>query len=401
MTTNPRSGTYAGMPLFSYGFRPFFLLGACYAALAVLVWLPIFTGTLPLATTLQPRDWHVHEMLYGYLPAVVTGFVFTAIPNWTGRLPTKGAPLMILAGLWMAGRLCVTFSQETGWIVAMLIDAGFLLSITFAAAREIIAGRKWGNLGVVALIALLCAGNIGFHLEAHFSATAAFSIRAGIGAIVLMISLIGGRIIPSFTRNWLAKQAPGRLPAPFSRFDMFAVGIATVALMMWTVIPEGAATGTVLAVAGVVHFARLMRWTGDRTGREPLLLILHVAYGFIPLGFLLAATQAFGGLSGSAGVHAWMVGGAGTMTLAVMTRATLGHTGQTLAASAPTRGIYLAILIAATARILAAVDPTRMTWFLGVAAISWAAAFFGFAAIYGPALVGHDKRSSKKAAVAS
>ena len=209
MTTSSRNRIYTGTPLFSYGFRPFFLLGAIYAALAILIWLPVFTGTLTLASAFQPRDWHVHEMLYGYLPAVVTGFVFTAIPNWTGRLPMQGRPLMLLVVLWMAGRLCVAFSVDTGWLAAMLIDAVFLLSITAAAAREIIAGRKWGNLGVVALIALLCAGNVAFNIEAHFHRQATFSIRAGIAVIVLLIALIGGRIIPSFTRNWLAKRAPG------------------------------------------------------------------------------------------------------------------------------------------------------------------------------------------------
>jgi uncharacterized protein involved in response to NO len=395
MTTISRDQTGNGMALFSYGFRPFFLLAAIYAAVAILVWLPVFTGAVSLATVFQPRDWHVHEMLYGYLAAVITGFIFTAIPNWTGRLPMQGRPLMFLVGLWTAGRLCVTFSAHTGWLVAMLVDTAFLLCIAVAAAREIIAGRKWGNLGVVAMIALLCAGDVAFHLEAHFRGAATFGIRIGIAVIVMLIALVGGRIIPSFTRNWLAKQAPGRLPAPFASFDRMAIGIAAVALMLWIADPEGKATGAALVVAGVVHVARLLRWAGSRTVREPLLLILHVAYAFIPLGFLFGAAEAFGAISGSAAIHAWMAGAAGTMTLAVMTRATLGHTGQKLTASNLTRAIYAAIIVAAAARIGAIIDPAHMMALLGIAAVAWALAFLGFVVAYGPALAGYDKRSGK------
>src|SRR5436190_13125007 len=131
--------------------------------------------------------------------AVITGFLFTAIPNWTGRLPLRGRPLMFLAALWIAGRICVTFSVQTGWLAAMLVDTGFLLLVGAAAAREIVAGRKWNNLSIVVLILVLLAGNVAFHLEAHFNASAEIGIRVGIGVIVLLISLIGGRIIPSFT----------------------------------------------------------------------------------------------------------------------------------------------------------------------------------------------------------
>ena len=163
-----RPRVYQGWPLLAAGFRPFFLLGSIYAGLAVLVWLPVFYGELTLVSAFAPRDWHVHEMLYGYLPAVITGFLFTAIPNWTGRLPIQGMPLLALVIVWIAGRLGVTFSAETGWLAAMLIDASFLLLVAAAAAREIMAGRNWRNLNVVMLVLLLLAGNVAFHLEAHF-----------------------------------------------------------------------------------------------------------------------------------------------------------------------------------------------------------------------------------------
>jgi uncharacterized protein involved in response to NO len=387
--------TYDGPALFSCGFRPFFLLGSIYAGLAILVWLPVFMGELSLVSAFIPRDWHVHEMLYGFLPAVITGFLFTAIPNWTGRLPLRGRPLMYLVALWIAGRVCVTFSAQTGWVAAILVDCSFLLLVAAAAAREIIAGKKWNNLSVVSLILVLLAGNVTFHLEAHFKGAAEISIRVGIAVVVLLISLIGGRIIPSFTRNWLVKETPGRLPVPFSRFDMLTVAVGAIALVSWIVSPAATWTGSALTLAGAMHLARLARWAGDRTAREPLLLILHVGYAFVPIGFLLNACSTFDIVPAAAGIHAWMAGAAGTMTLAVMSRASLGHTGQQLTASIAMQAIYVSIIVAVVARICAVFEPDHSIPLLHVAALAWAAAFLGFAICYGPALTGWQKRSAR------
>ncbi|MBI5262590.1 MAG: NnrS family protein [Bradyrhizobium sp.] len=389
----PRFRAYQGWPLFANSFRPFFLLGSIQAALAIMVWLPVFHGELSLTSAFAPRDWHVHEMLYGFLPAVITGFLFTAIPNWTGRLPIQGTPLMLLVLAWLAGRLAVTLSAETGWAFALVVDASFLTLVAAAAAREILAGRNWRNLPVVGLILLLLAGNITFHLEAHVNGAADYAIRIGIGVVVLLISLIGGRIIPSFTRNWLVRENPGRLPVPFGRFDMVVIGVTALALVCWIVGPSSEITGALMAVAGVLHLARLSRWAGDRTLRERLLVILHVGYAFVPFGFLLHAAAAFTSLPSSGGIHAWMAGAAGTMTLAVMTRASLGHTGQALTASPATQGIYAAVIVAALARICAVVLPAHSDVLLHIAAFGWAVAFFGFAVAFGPLLVGSRRRA--------
>jgi len=383
---------YQGWPVLAAGFRAFFLLASIQAALAMMAWLPAFYGELRLSTAFAPRDWHVHEMLYGYLPAVVTGFLFTAIPNWTGRLPLRGTPLLALVGVWIAGRLCVTFSATTTWWVALLVDASFLLLVASAAAREIIAGRNWRNLMVVMLVVILLAGNIAFHVEAHVSGQADTSIRVGIAVVVFLISLIGGRIIPSFTRNWLVRENPGRLPVPFGRFDMIIVMAGALALCAWVVAPDHELTGVVLALAGLLHLVRLSRWAGDRTFRERLLVILHIGYVFVPLGFLLNAAAAFGWVLPSAGIHAWMAGGAGVMTLAVMTRASLGHTGRPLTASPATQVIYAAIIVAAVARICAVIHPAYGEALLLIAALGWVIAFFGFALVYGPLLLGFTPR---------
>jgi uncharacterized protein involved in response to NO len=390
MTQRPpgsRLRDYQGPAILSFGFRPFFLLGAVYAGLAILVWLPVFLGELTLRTAFIPRDWHVHEMLYGYLPAVITGFLFTAIPSWTGRLPVQGTPLLVLVIVWLLGRFAVTCSVEIGWLAAMLIDVGFLALIAAATGREVFAGRNWRNLKVVGLVVLLLIGNIAFHLESHISGTADYGIRVGIVVVVLLIMLIGGRIIPSFTRNWLVRENPGRLPSPFARFDMAIVILSAAILLVWVVRQDGGLVGCLLAAAGVLHVIRLGRWAGDRTLKERLVLILHVGYAFIPAGFLLASAAAFDLVPASAAIHAWMAGGAGVMTLAVMTRASLGHTGQQLTASLSTQGIYIAIVTAAIARIGAVILPAWSMPLLYVAALAWVAAFFGFAVCFGPLLM--------------
>jgi uncharacterized protein involved in response to NO len=222
----------------------------------------------------------------------------------------------------------------------------------------------------------------------------------GIAVVVMLISLIGGRIVPSFTRNWLVRENPGRLPVPFGRFDIIVVAIGALALSSWIVSPIGDLTGTALALAGLLHLVRLGRWAGDRTVRERLLLILHVGYAFIPLGFLLSAASAFGRVPVGAGIHAWMVGAAGIMTLAVMSRATLGHTSQPLTASVATQAIYAAVVVAALSRICAVMDPAHSEPLLHLAAFAWAAAFFGFALTFGRLLIGWDPRakSAPKAA---
>jgi uncharacterized protein involved in response to NO len=382
----PRLRNAQGPALFSYGFRPFFFFGSVYAGAIILVWLPAFYGYIRLGTSFAPRDWHVHEMLFGYIAAVVAGFLLTAVPNWTGRLPLQGKPLMALFSIWVAGRVAVSSSAWIGWAPAAAIDCAFLFLLAAAAAREIIAGRKWNNLQVVAIISLLSLANLAFHLEAHFSGMAEYATRTGIAIVITLIALIGGRIIPSFTRNWLAKRSPGRLPSPFGRFDVMTVGSSAIALAFWIVRPLDRITGGLLLICGCLHIVRLVRWTGYRTFADRLVLILHIAYAFVPAGFILAAFSAFDLIAPSAGIHAWTGGAIGTMTLAVMSRATLGHTGRALEASIATHVVYAAVIVAALARVCAVLEPDHTGSLLSIAGAAWASAFLGFAAVYSTAL---------------
>lgn len=381
-----RPGNYPAV--LSYGFRPFFLLGSLYAGLTILAWLPMLYGRLETASVFTPVDWHIHEMLFGYVAAIVTGFLLTAIPNWTGRLPVQGLPLAALVAIWLAGRLAVFFSADIGWLAAAVIDSSFLLALAVAAAVEIIAGRNWRNLKVLVPVGVLFAANVVYHLEVHFNGEADVARRLAIGATVVLIMIIGGRIIPSFTRNWLARQAPGRMPVPFNRFDAVTILGSAVALLAWTCFPDHAASGAALLAAGALNAARLGRWAGDRTWRDPLVVILHVAYAFVPVGFVLAALAVFlpDAVASAAGLHAFGTGAIGAMTLAVMSRATLGHTGRALHAGNATCMVFVAVVASAMLRIAYAFLP-GMTPLLHASAAAWTLAFLGYAAVYGGMLL--------------
>lgn len=374
--------------ILSYGFRPFFFLGSLYAGLAILFWLPLLYGWLETSSDFAPVDWHIHEMLFGYLAAVMTGFLLTAIPNWTGRLPVQGMPLLALVLLWLAGRLAVYYSGHIGWMAAAAIDCAFLLAVAASAATEIIAGRNWRNLKVLIPVTVLLAANVVFHGESHFLGTSDLGRRLGIGALILLITIIGGRIIPSFTRNWLVRENPGRLPVPFNRFDAVVIGLSAVALAAWAFLPEWRATGLALLAAAAANAWRLGRWAGERTLRDPLVLILHIAFAFVPLGFLLTGLAVLypQTLSAAAGIHAFSVGAIGAMTLAVMVRATLGHTGRALSAGKAGRFVFAAIIVAALVRTGAALGLPG-DWPIHAAACAWALAFLGFAGLYGPMIM--------------
>lgn len=371
---------YDGPALLSGGFRPFFLFGALFSGLSMLLWLPMLHGELQLATQFAPVDWHIHELFFGYVAAVITGFLFTAVPNWTGRMPIRGRPLLLLLLLWVAGRLAVSFSATIGWVAAMVIDLSFLVSICAVIANEIIAGRNWRNLKVLAPLTVLLAANVLFHLEVHYSGVSAISRRLALAAIIALIMLIGGRIVPSFTRNWLVRQNPGRLPAPFGRFDLMAMTAAIAALALWVVQPSGGPAGILLALAAVMQFARLCRWAGERTFREPLVTALHLSYLFIPVGLALLAAAAVwpGTVSPLAGIHALGAGAIGGMTLSVMVRATLGHSKQPLTSDWVVNLLFACIYAAALARIFAALDVGPREILLHLSAFAWFAAFGGF-----------------------
>ena len=386
-TTAEQMRAHAGPAILTGGFRPFFLFGAMWAAIAVVLWIPMFEGHFALPSAFSALDWHVHELLYGYAAAAVAGFLLTAIPNWTGRLPVVGRPLGLLVALGGAGRIAVLISAVIGAWAAAAIDVGFLVVLTALTGREVWTGKNWRNLRVVGLVALFAVGNLVFHVEAVTRGTASYGQRIGIAAAVVLIALIGGRIVPSFTMNWLRPRGPGAMPVPFARFDAVVIAASSVALAAWVVLPDHRATGAGLVAAGVLQAVRLWRWAGWRTAGEKLVLVLHVAYLFVPVGFLLLGGVILGvvPMLASAALHAWTVGAIGMMTLAVMTRASLGHTGRQLTANRVVQVIYLGAFVATVARIAMGMGRAEFV-FLHLALVGWLVAFAGFAFAYFPIL---------------
>ena len=391
-STAEQMRSWTGPAILTYGFRPFFLGAALWAGLAMVLWVPMLSGLIVLPTAFDPVSWHAHEFLFGYLGAVAAGFLLTAVPNWTGRLPLVGWPLGALAALWLAGRVAVAISETLPPGLVAVIDLAFPVALAAAIAREIVAGRNWRNLIVLGMLAVFTLGNLVFHLEAARGDYAAqgYGLRLGLGAGLMMIAVIGGRIVPSFTRNWLARRGPGRLPiAPMQRFDQVALLVLLAALVFWVALPFDVVTGTALVLAGALHLARLARWAGHRTLAEPLVTVLHVGYAFLPLGALTLGAEivAPGVFGAAAAQHLWTGGAIGLMTLAVMTRATLGHTGQPLAAGAGTVAIYLLLVASVLARVAAGVWPGGAALLHSASGLMWLGAFAGFAAVYGRLLL--------------
>jgi uncharacterized protein involved in response to NO len=385
----PRYRDPAGPTVLSQGFRPFFLLAGLWAAGALALSIGMIQGRIVLPTAYDAVSWHSHEMLFGYVAATVTGFLLTAIPNWTGRLPLQGGPLLGLVGLWLAGRVAVAISALIGVWPAALIDLAFLAAVVVVTFREIAAGRNWRNLPVVMAVALFLICNALFHAEfLGLIEGDGLAQRAAVAVIVALITLIGGRIVPSFTRNWLVKQGAQRLPVAFGTFDRAVLITTLAALAFWTVVPWSLVAGGLMAFAAALNLARLARWCGPATLGESLLWVLHLGYLWIPLGLaLLALAAGWNGVPASAALHALTAGAMGTMTLAVMSRAILGHTGRALSAGAPLTAAYVLVTLAALARVIAALWGAAAMPLLTVAAAAWIAAFVLFVAVCGPMLV--------------
>jgi uncharacterized protein involved in response to NO len=389
MTAIPRYRDHAGPAILSAGFRPFFLAASIWAALAVPLWLGAYAAGLVVPTRLAPAVWHAHEMVFGFAAATVAGFLLTAIPNWTGRMPLEGGPLAALVALWAIGRIGVLLSEKIGAPAAAVADLCFPAVFLMVVAREIVAGRNWRNLPMLGALGLLLTGNLLVHLDGlSLADTAALGNRLGLLTLLMLISLVGGRIIPSFTRNWLAKMRPeASPPVPEGHLDLAALAIVGLALLIWAVTPDAAATSWALLVAAIAVALRLSRWRGVNTFGEPLLLILHVGYGWLALGLLLLGINGFFDfLPATAALHALTVGAVGTMTLAVMTRASLGHTGRPLSAGPATKAIYALITAAAVLRVLSPFAGENFVLALWLAGAAWSGAFALFAVFYGSAL---------------
>jgi uncharacterized protein involved in response to NO len=391
----------AAHPFLRGGFRPFFFGAAMWGVIALALWLCSIGGVLQLPTRFDPVAWHRHEMLFGFVGAAIAGFLLTAIPNWTGRLPIAGKPLLALFGLWLAARAALLVSATIGLLPAAVLDVGFFATLTTVGAREVLAA-KIRNVPIVGMALLFM-----FADAADYAANAAVIPDIGwqlaILLIVVLISIVGGRIIPSFTRNWMVKKGHrSHLPTQPAALDLLVIAGTAICLLFWIFTPADRLTGVLLILAAALQLLRLVRWAGWRTTSDPLVLILHIGYLWIPTGLLLLGLSILGpAVPRSAAVHALTAGAMTTMVLAVMTRATLGHTGRDLHANPPTVALYGCATMGALLRVAASLGIGPYALMLDISGALWAAGLVLFLAVYGPMLwaprAGEQQRADKSA----
>ncbi len=386
-TTSTASATRLPAIL-SLAFRPFFLLGSLWAALAILLWMGMLGGHLTLPSRFDPLSWHIHEMLFGWILAAVAGFLLTAIPNWTGRPPVRGALLAILAGLWLAGRVACAISALLPWWLSMVADLAFPVALCALAWRDIIAAGNRRNLPMPVPVALLAAANLAMHLRLlGLDVPQGLDWRLALAAVSILVSVIGARIIPAFTRNWLLSQRSKLQPGSSRWLDISATASLHSGLLAWAIFPQVRLIGVLLLVAAALNLARVLRWRGNATLAEPLLSVLHLGYLWLIAGTALLGLSVLGLTVLQVGaIHALTAGAMGTMVLAVMTRVSLGHTGRSLRADRRTSLIYLTISAAALCRI-AATWMTDASLLLSLSASFWMAAFLLFISRYGAMLI--------------
>lgn len=386
-TTAQSIRRYAGPPVFSFGFRPFFLFSAVWAAVAVPIWVASMSLGDGTVGGMDGRLWHIHEMLFGYLAGVIAGFLLTAVPNWTGRLPVTGMKLAGLFVLWAAGR-AAGFLPASLSVPAAVIDSAFLVVFAALIWREVLAAKNRRNLPVCLMVSVLAAANIAFHLRNQVPLFGPAGERAAVAVITGLIALIGGRVTPSFTQNWTQAHGIARAPTAFNRFDAVVLALTALALIAWVAAPWASLTGAAMVLAGLANLTRLARWRGWLARREALVWILHAGYAWLGVGLILLGLSALvpDSVPFTAGIHALTTGAMGVETLAMMTRATRGHTGRPRVADGSTTAIYLLILSTAVVRVSA---PFLTEWTVALLAVSatlWALAFAGFVAAYGPML---------------
>ncbi|MHB8814366.1 MAG: NnrS family protein [Steroidobacteraceae bacterium] len=386
--TETRSGL-PGFALFSYGFRPFFLAAGIWGAVAIALWIAMLTRGLELPSRFDPLTWHVHEMLFGFVLAAVAGFLLTAIPNWTGRRPVAGAPLAILAGLWTLGRVAVLVSAWMPPWLAVAADVAFPIALAAVVAREIILSGNRRNMPMIAPVAVLAIADLLTDSSIEgWGSLSGYGWRLGLTAILILISVVGGRMVPSFTRNWMVARRRVRLPAAGGAIDRVSLGLLHASLLAWVLAPGARPVGIALLCASGMNLWRLVRWRGAETRAEPLLLVLHVGYAWLVIGVgALGVSLLDSAFALSAAIHALTAGAVGTMILAVMTRATRGHTGRELRADGATTLIYALVILAAAVRVSAALVERARADLLLVAAVLWVGAFGLFALCYAPLML--------------
>jgi len=377
--------------LFSYAFRPFFILGSFFAVLIVAIWVMQLHS--PAGLSPEKIYWHGHEMLVGFAMAAVAGFSLTAIATWTGRPAISGGMLVLLVLAWLAGRVAMGFLPPDAVWLSASVDMLFPLMLCLYVAREIIGAGNQRNLPIVLIVALMAVLNLFFHLG-----------RAGVVAgddrnalflllhlILLLTAIIAGRIVPNFTANWLRQNSTNsgqKLPVSYMPLELLTLALTLATGLCATYLPASELLGWTALAAALAHGIRLYNWRGISTRTNPILFVLHVAYLWFPLGYLITALSQFGfWFPPSVALHALTMGVIGMMILAVASRVALGHTGRQLQVARAVVVAYWLLMLAVLVRLSGAFLTQYMVT-VDVSAMLWMAAFAIFAWVYFPVLTG-------------
>lgn len=382
----PQSSPKGGIVLFESGFRPFFLAAGVYAIVPIVLWLASFGGWISGFTVY----WHGHEMVYGFATAAISGFLLTAVPNWTKSERFHGAPLVLCVVAWFAGRLAMLapgslLAPQT----AAAIDLLHLPVLAALITPRLMASRNARN----AIFPLLLLTLFGVNVLFHFGAVAGLAIftlapRAAIYLVVVMVLIVASRVVPAFTRGALERQGhdlpEGRFGGGWMLTLTIPAGAAVLLADLSAVQPL--VVGALSLVVSLLLFAHLSRWGGPRTLGEPIVWVLHAGYALLALGFgLLGASHLEWGVPATSALHAFSAGAIGTMAMAIMTRAALGHSGRPLQTPKPIVVAYLFVIIGALLRIVAPLASyTLVLPLLLGAGFLWAAGYLLFLIVYTP-----------------
>lgn len=377
--------------LFACGFRPHFLLAGLAALVLVPLWALSFVAGTPLGSGWPPSLWHGHEMLFGFITCAIAGFLLTAVPSWTGQKGYAGAPLVALALLWLIARIMISSSWLWPPVLTAAADLSFLPLLAVLVAVPL-ARQRNRNTPLLIVLGLLWLTNLAFHLAiiGGNPPLARHALMLGIDIVLVLATIVGGRIVPAFTASALRQQ--GLQSAPQSRPALTVIAVAAMVLiaagdLLW---PETRIAGALAAIGAAVQMLRLLQWRSLQTLRQPIVWILHLAYAWLPLGLGLKAAALLGEYAfGAFWLHALTIGALATMITAVMTRASLGHTGRALIVHPLTTAGYVLLTAAALVRVFG-LSPLGISYPLVVilSASFWTVSFALFIGVYAPILFG-------------
>ena len=390
MAESARAGAArgSGAAWLSYGFRPFFLLGAAWAIVTLAALLAAFLGGAWPADAPPVARWHGHEMLFGFVAAAVAGFLLTAVPTWTSSAPVSGAPL---AALFLAGRAVMSPWLGLHDTAFVLLDVLFFPAVGTAIGIALIAARNYRNFQFMLLLAVLAIADALFHAAAlGWVAPLPFDpLRLAANVVMLMIGVIGGRIVPLFTRNALLRERIKVPFAPLPWLERASIAALAAVVIVDVADPDTPLAGMLALAAAALLALRLARWHGHRTLRMPIVWILHAGYGWVVLALALKAAWLLAGAPWAMNwLHALTAGAFGTMILGVTTRVALGHTGRALAVGPAIVAAYGLVIAGALVRVFGGVlFPAQALNAIAAAAVLWAAAFAIFLFCYVPILI--------------